>query len=68
MDQFKITIAGQRKASGDDPSVERTMPFLPRVGDYIGIDDHPDCSGFVTEVQYWWPEDDEQLQIEVRVK
>lgn len=68
MGMFKITIAGPRPASGETPTVEREVPFLPRVGDYIGMDDEPLCTGTVHSVQYWWPEGGEPVHIEVQVK
>lgn len=65
---FEITIAGPRTITGEAPTVKRNVPTLPRVGDHIGIDDAPECSGYVTEVSFYWPEGSDALEIEVRVK
>jgi hypothetical protein len=67
-EMFKITIVGPRGQDGRSVTTTRHVPALPRIGDHIGIDDMPECSGYVTGVSFYWPEGGDELQIEVRVK
>lgn len=65
---IEITVAGPRANSGDVPTIKRLVPAVPRVGEYVGIDDSPGCSGYVHNVQWWWPEGEDTVHVEVQVK
>lgn len=63
---MKITMVGKRSDGGEVPSLEVEVPAIPRIGEYIAVDNVEGLNGRVRNVMYWWGEEGEFV-IEVQL-